>query len=297
MNLRAIKEGVLGAPAELLARLKVSPNVVTLVGLLLTLGAESVAVSERSVDTSNSESTENRTGVGIFWLATLARLLALLADGLDGSVARAHKKINPAYTNENGSYIDGATDRLVNTIRMMVESHRYEMSGKQGASVLASLTAVSGNLPSFLRAATEARGGVTTEQSLNFWEFAGTHVGRTAIYTLISLEHSQVDQIVSAVTFGNVHLLPETWEQIKIGLIAYVAIDTAMVSSKRAGALADTYQEKAVDEDSQQLQLDSAGFNDKKPEAHRKRAQLYALALAGSAAWAGIALARTVRRH
>lgn len=288
MNLRNIKEKSLGGAANYLAENQVDPNVVTLVGLLLTLFAESVALTKGVESTSNNESAEE-IGSGIFWLATLARMFALLADGLDGSVARARKKIDPRYVNENGSYIDGATDRLVNTIRMMVESFRFEKAGNQSVATLAAATGVASNVPSYLRAETEARGGTTTEQSLSLLKFAGTHAGRTAISLLISLEFSQVDQIVSAITFGR-HITPAAWDKVKQFLIGYVAVSTTAVTLDRFEALVSALKHSSTPDAASALSVDSAGFADKNARHHQKRAQLYLAMLVGSTVWAGVTI-------
>jgi phosphatidylglycerophosphate synthase len=284
MNLRKIKEAALGAPAELLARLNVSPNVVTLVGLLLDLYAEHVAYT----NTSEGDTQE----VSTLWLATGARMLSLAADGLDGSVARAHKKLNPSYTNEYGSYIDGGIDRLVNTIRMMVESSLYQREGKRGASILTAVNGVLGNVPSYLRAKTEARGGVTKEQSLNFWEFAGTHAGRTAIYILTSLKHTQVDQIVSFLT--GKHISSEAWEAVKLSLLGYVAMNTVVVSGNRARALVATYESDPSTNTDGQPPADSAGNTDKNGADHKARSRLYLTTLVASGVWAGSSISQSL---
>lgn len=290
MFVRNTKERVFGAPARALAEFEVSPNTVTLVGLLLNLFAETVAL--KAVETQKSS--------GIFWLATLARVLALAADGLDGSVARARKKTDPDYTNPYGSYIDGGIDRLVNTLRMMVESQRFAQMGNQSTAILAALTGVMSNLPSYLRAETEARGGVTTEQSLNLLEFAGTHAGRTAINTLISLEYSQVNQIVAGLTGGK-RLRLETWDMIKQFLIAYVALSTAVVSVKRFGALRDASNNVGevdrLEQTTASPTADSAGFQDKNLKEHQNRAKLYFAMLLTSVGVAAALLGSQVSRN
>ncbi|MBP7876136.1 CDP-alcohol phosphatidyltransferase family protein [Candidatus Woesebacteria bacterium] len=297
MNLRELKERSFGAPAEVLAKLHVHPNLVTAIGVVFGLLAESMTVAHQKARANTSESEEISEGTLKYWLVTLLRVLSLVADGMDGSVARAREELDSEFENPYGQIVDGVGDRALVTIRQEVESHQHERNGERGTAIYIAILAVLTNVPSYLRAKIEANGGVTKDQALNPLEFAGTQFGRMAILIITSLDFSQVQQLL-ALASPEKELTIEQWEKIKLVLWGYMGLSTVAVIVKRLRAYVISMRNKPIDqvvagalllieatdsEASEKLIADSSGFVKKTAKDHEIRAKAYSLAIIISA--------------
>lgn len=295
MNLRGIKEAaaVFKAPAKELAKRGVSPNHVTLAGGAAAVAAELITVyaqnvqenettfTNESVGESNSENTisEKETEhqavllLVLLTIATLLRFASLYADGLDGSVARARKELDPEYTNTYGSIIDALIDRLVNIVRKLVLMRGYARQNMPAQMKLAGLSAVEINIPGLERALIEARGGKTVEQSLNLLKLGGTQAVRVAIDIATSLDHIQIAALFPRVTKGQ-------WEVTRTALLGYQTVSTGAVIVQRAQDLMQTFHTPPILSDAEENHVDSAGFSDKSREMHLLRAKVFAITTA-----------------
>lgn len=278
--LRKAKEVGLTKPAEWLAKKGVHPNTITLAGLILNIAAIVLQSLERA------RSREDRR-IWVFWAATVMRLLALFFDGLDGSVAAAHKRINSKFYNPNGQLIDGGVDRVSSIGLMLMEQQRSISEGNyREANTIAAGSVLSG-LSSLLRALVEAHGGTTQEQSLNPATFAGTHLGRTLVQLLATLEYEQYEQPASAAGY---ELTVTQHASIRESLHTYLTASNGIVVTERSGDLVHAVQNQTSAEET----IDSAGRT-KSLKDHWTRAKLYG-ALTGAAAVAGLAVGLNSRK-
>ncbi len=305
MSLRELKELSFGAPAEVLAKWRVDPDMVTALSAVCALLAEAMTVEQRAslANLKELELSEEKT-LGP-WIVTILRALSIALDGLDGSVARARKKQNPDYVNKNGQIKDGITDRALATIRLLMESLHQGKERLNFAALLTALLSVLANVPSFLRAKVEAKGGVVpSDQALNPIEFAGTQFGRMVILNATSLELSQVNQLI-ALTSSEKELTESQWEKIKLILLGYLGLSTGVVIVKRLAAYQEAaFESRLLDETGSFVDRkpaavgtrDSSGFEGKTKEDHEERATAYLIALLVSAVAATVTIGKISKR-
>lgn len=223
-SLRQLKELFLGRPAKKLAEWGVTPNMVTGLGL----GMKGASIALRLTERSKPEAEQR---AWVFWSAIGLSLGSLVMDGLDGSVYRARKSLDDGYTNGNGQLVDGLTDRFSALMEMVKEVLKSVRDGHVTEAQVLAFIIIFLPLPSFLRAKIEENGGTVVEQSFNPLTFGGTHVGRTLIIELLSLEKVQLDQMLGIV---GVTLSQAQFDAWRTGLITYLAVSNGIVVSQRA---------------------------------------------------------------
>lgn len=285
---RKLKETFLGKPARFLANVHVTPNMVTLAGL----GMRATSAGLRTYEDSKPESEQREW---VYWSATGLSLGSLLMDGLDGSVARAHKAADPNYVNPNGQLVDGLADRAGGMIEILKESLVCLRNGEVELATALACINVLLPLPSFLRAKIEENGGTTKEQSFNPLTFGGTHAGRTLVIELLSLKKVQLNRILGLIGISLTEPQFNAWRK---GLIAYLAISNGIVVAQRAWALRRSVLDRRQREAQQPLEtaitpseeypeegeiideipLDSAGLS-KTQEDHRVRGFWYGMSV------------------
>jgi CDP-diacylglycerol--glycerol-3-phosphate 3-phosphatidyltransferase len=124
-----------------LARTRVTPNALTMSGVLLCGAASILALFE------------NRNEILFFWLATFVFIVGSILDILDGALARAGGKTTPF-----GAFLDSTTDRI--SEGFMLTAIAYVLA-RQGDDIFVAVTmaAVAGSfLVSYTRARAEALG-------------------------------------------------------------------------------------------------------------------------------------------
>lgn len=121
--------------ARVLARWKVHPNTLTLLGCLLTIGVGGVIASGRLV-------------LGGWLLAIVAPI-----DALDGALARVTGR-----TSRFGGFLDSTLDRVSEAVLLLCLAAHYLWQGAETEVLLAFLTLIGATLVSYTRARAEASG-------------------------------------------------------------------------------------------------------------------------------------------
>lgn len=121
--------------ARILARWKIHPNTLTLLGCLLTIGVGGVLASGRLV-------------LGGWLLAIVAPL-----DALDGALARVTGR-----SSRFGAFLDSTLDRVSEAVLFLCLAAHYLWRGATTEVLLAFLTLIGANLVSYARARAEANG-------------------------------------------------------------------------------------------------------------------------------------------
>ena len=297
---RGAKERALQPLAKWLVSHGVTADMVTGSGVAFTTAAQSVRLSQIKDPSSIDESGENGENEQLVkkWLRILLSYtptallaLALLADALDGEVAREEVSQNgPKEKIIDGQIVDGMADRLTISIMAFSLFWEYALAGKNVAATVAALDAFLMSTPSLLRALTEMRGGKSNEQSFNPIKFGGTHAGRWFTLIVLSLSYEQVLPAVRPF-LGTHQFTREQWENVRSGLLAYLTGSTSMVIIERAQDLA-----KTVDPDFAQASTDSSGFSEKTSTDHRARAKWYGVTAGIVGIASGVAIA-SLRNH
>lgn len=101
----------------------------------------------------------------------------LLADAVDGKVA----KLNGTYGKGNGALYDAVTDRTNNAFLAMTRMHQAHAKGSYPGEILAMTSGMTGLFPSWYRAQIEAKAIPVQEGGSAWWEFFGTHAGRSIL--------------------------------------------------------------------------------------------------------------------
>jgi len=302
---RVLKKQLLEPIVKRLVDLGVTADMVTGSGVASAALAQGVRLSQlKNERTSINESAEYKSIVRellrllLIWAPTALMAYALLADGLDGEVAREEERRNATAVEEetkeekkkNGQLVDGMADRF--TIAIIAFGHFAEQAheGKDAAATIATLDAFLMSVPSLLRALTEMRGGKTNEQSFNPIKFGGTHAGRWLTLIFLSLSYEQVLPAVRPF-LGTHEFTREQWENVRIGLLAYLTISTSVVIIERARDLAKTF-----DPDFVAAVTDSSGFTEKTSNDHQTRAIWYGVAAGILGIASGVAIS-SLRKH
>ncbi|MGQ9466947.1 MAG: CDP-alcohol phosphatidyltransferase family protein [Anaerolineae bacterium] len=121
--------------ARILARWKVHPNTLTLLGCLLTVGVGGILASGRLV-------------LGGWLLAIVAPM-----DALDGALARVTGR-----SSRFGAFLDSTLDRVSEAVLFLCLAAHYLWRGATTEVLLAFLTLIGANLVSYARARAEANG-------------------------------------------------------------------------------------------------------------------------------------------
>ena len=121
--------------ARVLARWKVHPNTLTLLGCLLTIGVGGVLASGRLV-------------LGGWLLAIVAPM-----DALDGALARVTGR-----SSRLGAFLDSTLDRVSEAVLFLCLAAHYLWRGATTEVLLAFLALIGANLVSYTRARAEANG-------------------------------------------------------------------------------------------------------------------------------------------
>ncbi len=121
--------------ARLLARWKVHPNTLTLLGGLLSIAVGGVLAS-------------GRLTLGGWLLALTAPL-----DAMDGALARL-----PGQASRFGAFLDATLDRVSDAVLFLCLAAHYLWQGATTEVLLAFLTLIGANLVSYVRARAEASG-------------------------------------------------------------------------------------------------------------------------------------------
>jgi len=101
----------------------------------------------------------------------------LIADAVDGKIA----KLNGTYGKGNGALYDAITDRTNNAFLAITRMHQAYSRGSEAGEILAITSGMTGLLPSWYRAQTEAKAIPVQEGGNAWWEFFGTHAGRSIL--------------------------------------------------------------------------------------------------------------------
>lgn len=101
----------------------------------------------------------------------------LIADAVDGKMA----KINGTYGKGNGALYDAITDRTNNAFLAMTRMYQAHEKGSHVGEILAITSGMTGLFPSWYRAQTEAKAIPVQEGGSAWWEFFGTHAGRSIL--------------------------------------------------------------------------------------------------------------------
>lgn len=101
----------------------------------------------------------------------------LIADAVDGKMA----KLNGTYGKGNGALYDAVTDRTNNAFLAMTRMYQAHAKGSVVGEFLAMTSGMTGLLPSWYRAQTEAKAIPVQEGGNAWWEFFGTHAGRSIL--------------------------------------------------------------------------------------------------------------------
>ncbi len=121
--------------AQVLARWKVHPNTLTLLGCLLTIGVGGVIAS-------------GRLALGGWLVAIVAPI-----DALDGALARVTGR-----SSRFGAFLDSTLDRVSEAVLFLCLAAHYLWRGATTEVLLAFLTIIGANLVSYTRARAEANG-------------------------------------------------------------------------------------------------------------------------------------------
>jgi CDP-diacylglycerol---glycerol-3-phosphate 3-phosphatidyltransferase len=181
---RDVSRPLLESIAVTLARWRISPDGVTLIGLLLTVAVASLA------------------GLGLFRWAGILYILAAVCDALDGTVARISGK-----TSRFGAFLDSTIDRFEESIVFLGLVVYYARAGGPVEIPLLLLVTVSSLMVSYTRARAE---GLGIECNVGFM----TRPPRVAV-TIVGLILNQVliALIVLAATslFTTFHRVYHVW--------------------------------------------------------------------------------------
>ena len=101
----------------------------------------------------------------------------LIADAVDGKMA----KLNGTYGKGNGALYDAVTDRTNNAFLAMTRMYQAHAKGSQAGEILALTSGMTGLFPSWYRAQIEAKAIPVQEGGNAWWEFFGTHAGRSIL--------------------------------------------------------------------------------------------------------------------
>jgi phosphatidylinositol phosphate synthase len=124
-----------------LARTRVTPNALTVSGVLLCATASVLVLFE------------NRNEMLFFWLGAVVFVAGSVLDILDGALARAGGKTTPF-----GSFLDSTTDRVSEGFMLAAIAYVFAREG-QDVFVVVAVAAVAGSfLVSYTRARAEALG-------------------------------------------------------------------------------------------------------------------------------------------
>lgn len=133
--LKAALEPAFRPLASMLLWCRVTPNQISLVGVLLNLGAAALIVADHLV------------------FAALVYLLAGGFDLLDGIVARLAKKAT-----RFGAFLDSTADRISEGVVFAAIAHRFAQDGEPTAAAMAVLALLGSLLVSYTRARAEGLG-------------------------------------------------------------------------------------------------------------------------------------------
>ncbi|MDP4011665.1 MAG: CDP-alcohol phosphatidyltransferase family protein [Candidatus Roizmanbacteria bacterium] len=112
------------------------------------------------------------------WIYVPALILisgGLLMDSIDGKIAKIRG------TDGQGAALDAGVDRINNIVLGATKMVLAQQNESQIGEVLAALSTVTGQLPSFARALAESEGLIVAEGGGNFMNFFGTHLGRSIL--------------------------------------------------------------------------------------------------------------------
>ena len=132
---RDVSRPALERAGHVLARWNVSPNAVTYLGLVLTIGVAALA------------------GLGEIRWAGLVYVLAALCDAMDGTLARVSGK-----GSRFGAFLDSTIDRFEESIVFLGLSIHYALVGGAAETPLLLVVAVGSLMVSYTRARAEAVG-------------------------------------------------------------------------------------------------------------------------------------------
>ena len=132
---RTIAQYFIRLPVELLAKTSVSPNAVSLFGLLLTLGAGALIVTER------------------FPAAVIVILVAGFFDMLDGALARMTDRVT-----KFGGILDSTLDRVSEAVLLLSLLPFYARQQSLSGIYLVGLAFLGSYLVSYIRARAEGAG-------------------------------------------------------------------------------------------------------------------------------------------
>ncbi len=180
----------------------------------------------------------------------------LVADAVDGKMA----KINGTYGKGNGALYDAVTDRTNNAFLAMTRMYQAHAKGSLSGEVLAMTSGMTGLLPSWYRALAEAKAIPVNEGGNAWWEFFGTHAGRSilqaaAIGIPTLLSQPRVQKLIDS-------SLPVSSETLK--KIPYQEICDAVSTAVSAKVSYDRFKQSQLPEtygpfdEAQQLRKDSA---------------------------------------
>lgn len=133
--LRTVLEPAIQPLATMLLWCRVTPNQISLVGVLLNLGAAALIVADHLV------------------AAALVYLLAGGFDLLDGSVARLAKQAT-----RFGAFLDSTADRISEGLVFAAIAYRFAQDGEPTAAAMAVLALLGSLLVSYTRARAEGLG-------------------------------------------------------------------------------------------------------------------------------------------
>ncbi len=112
------------------------------------------------------------------WIYVPALVLisgGLLMDSIDGKIADIRG------TSGQGAALDAGVDRINNIVLGATKMVLAQQNESDIGQVLAALSTVTGQLPSFARALAESEGLIVDEGGGNFMNFFGTHLGRSIL--------------------------------------------------------------------------------------------------------------------
>lgn len=180
----------------------------------------------------------------------------LIADAVDGKMA----KLNGTYGKGNGALYDAVTDRTNNAFLAMTRMHQAHAKGSAAGEILAMTSGMTGLFPSWYRAQIEAKAIPVNEGGNAWWEFFGTHAGRSilqaaAISIPTILSQPQVKNIID-------NRLPVSSETLL--KVPYQEICDAITTAVSAKVSYDRYKQSNLPpeygpfDEAQQLKQDAA---------------------------------------
>ncbi len=134
-KMRVIMKGIVTPIVTFLNKIGVTPNVVTIIGLLGNVAA-AVLIA-----------------MGYIPIGGLVALLAGACDGLDGSLARLRNEVSPW-----GAFVDSVTDRYSELIILLGLLVYYESTGDGKMMILVYVAAIGTVLVSYVKARAEGLG-------------------------------------------------------------------------------------------------------------------------------------------